>query len=39
MHVLPSKWVFVIKKNPDGTDLHKARLVVGGHRQTYGIKH
>jgi hypothetical protein len=37
MNILPCKWVFVKKENPDGSDLCKARLVVGGHRQTYGI--
>jgi hypothetical protein len=37
MHVLPCRWVFALKKNPDGSNKYKARLVVGGHRQKEGI--
>lgn len=35
---LPCKWVFRIKRNPDGTiDKYKARLVVKGFKQRKGI--
>ena len=36
--ILPCRFVFVVKPRPDGTiQKFKARLVVGGHRQTYGV--
>lgn len=36
--VLPSKWVFTLKRKPDGSiERFKARLVAGGHRQKEGI--
>lgn len=36
--MLPSKWVFKTKLNPDGSiERFKARLVAGGHRQTPGV--
>ena len=35
---IQSKWVFEIKENPDGTvNKYKARLVVQGFRQIYGL--
>jgi len=34
---MPSRWVFKRKTNPDGTVTHKARLVLQGYRQRYGI--
>ena len=35
--VLPSKFIYTIKTNPDNTIKHKARLVCGGHKQTKGV--
>lgn len=36
--VLPSKWVYKIKTNPDGsTDKYKARLVIKGYKQCKGV--
>ena len=32
-----SKWVYKIKKNPDGTTRYKARLVAKGFTQKYGV--
>ena len=37
MKVLGCKWVFNIKEDSEGKKKHKARLVVGGHRQKEGI--
>lgn len=38
--VLPCKWVFHIKRNPDGTiDKYKARLVVKGFKQRKVIEY
>ena len=35
---LPSKWVFDVKYNPDGSiERYKARLVIQGFRQIYGV--
>ena len=35
---IPCKWVFKIKKNPDGTvDKYKARLVIKGFNQKQGV--
>ena len=34
---LGCKWVFTIKEDAEGKRRYKARLVVGGHRQKYGI--
>ncbi len=34
--VLKCRWIYVIKKNLD-QEKFKARLVVGGHKQTFGI--
>lgn len=36
-NVLTSKWVFKIKRRKDGTPLFKSRLVIGGHKQKFGI--
>jgi hypothetical protein len=39
-NVLPFKWVFTIKRDQDGTIVRfKARIVVGGHRQKYGVNY
>jgi hypothetical protein len=38
MKVLPCKWVLKVKTDSQGLpDRYKARLVVGGHRQVYGV--
>ena len=38
MKVIPSKWVFTVKKDADGVPVRfKARLVAGGHRQQEGL--
>jgi Reverse transcriptase (RNA-dependent DNA polymerase)/gag-polypeptide of LTR copia-type/Integrase core domain/GAG-pre-integrase domain len=38
MKVLPCKWILKIKQDADGNpERYKARLVVGGHRQVYGV--
>ena len=38
MKVIPSKWVFTVKKDADGVPVRfKARLVAGGHRQEEGL--
>ena len=31
------KWVYRIKRNPDNTRRHKARLVIKGYEQVQGI--
>lgn len=37
-HIIGCKWIFKTKFNPNGTvDRHKARLVVLGNKQQYGI--
>ena len=30
--ILPCKWIFTVKTEPDGSTKKKARLVIGGHR-------
>jgi hypothetical protein len=38
MKVIPSKWVFKLKRDSEGRiNRYKCRLVAGGHRQTYGV--
>jgi hypothetical protein len=38
MKVIPSKWVFKIKRDADGNiSRYKCRLVAGGHRQKFGV--
>ena len=38
LKVLPSKWIFTLKRNGDGEVIkYKARIVAGGHRQRAGI--
>lgn len=37
-NIIPSRWVFTIKRDPNGDIIKfKARLVAGGHRQKYGV--
>ena len=37
-HLIGLKWVFKLKKNPDGAVIkHKARLVAKGYVQNFGI--
>jgi hypothetical protein len=37
-NILPFKWVFSIKRNEEGeVEKYKARLVVGGHKQKFGV--
>jgi hypothetical protein len=38
MKVIPSKWVFKLKRDSEGRiNRYKCRLVAGGHRQKYGV--
>jgi histone deacetylase 1/2 len=37
MKVLPCRWVYAVKENLDGSHKLKARLVIGGHKQEYGV--
>src|SRR5207237_1428857 len=37
LNPIGSKWVFKTKENPDGTTRYKARLVIKGFKQQYGI--
>ena len=36
-HAIESRWVFKTKENPDGTIRYKARLVIKGYEQQYGV--
>jgi len=35
--LLGCKWVYSMKQDLEGKPKYKARLVIGGHRQKYGI--